>query len=154
GKLFKTPLPAMNELRDGTAPEDGTLPAFCELEVSFPNGAEEMSDLNLFTKEDGSGGFTIHYCPKCKKMTVSKAGLDKRFNENVFEELDVPMETPLRNMRVFIDRCSVELFINDGDKTFTAHVYPTEREHFYTKSDNVDMTIWNLKPSVKDDFVV
>lgn len=154
GKLLKTPLPAMNELRNGTAPEDGTLPAFCELEVSFPQGETEDSDLNLFMKEDGTGGFTIHYCPHKKKLWVSKKDLDKRFNENVFEELEVPMETPLRTMRVFIDRCSVELFINDGEKTFTAHVYPTEREHFYTKSDNVEMTIWNLNESVKDDFVV
>ncbi|MBO7690782.1 MAG: GH32 C-terminal domain-containing protein, partial [Clostridia bacterium] len=137
-----------------TAPCDGTLPAFCELELQFPKGGEEDADVNLFTKADGSGGFTIHYCPHKQKLFVSKKGLDKRFNEAVFEELEVPMETPLREMRVFIDRCSVELFLNGGEKTFTAHVYPTEAEHHYALSDNVDLTIWKLKPSVEDDFVV
>lgn len=144
----------MRELRCGRAPENGTLPAFCELEVSFPKGAEEPSDLNLFTKEDGSGGFTIHYCPHCKKVTVSKAGMNKRFNEQVFEELEVPLETSLSDLRIFVDRSSVELFMNGGEKTFTAHVYPTDAECHYTKSDNVELVIWNLMPSVEDDFVV
>ncbi|MBQ8062637.1 MAG: sucrose-6-phosphate hydrolase [Clostridia bacterium] len=154
GKLIKAPVPELLSLRDGTHPADGTLPDIGELEVTFPKGETEDSDLNLFTKEDGTGGFTLHYCPHRKTLSVSKKAMDRRFNETVAEELEVPLETPLQNMRIFIDCSSVEIFLNGGEKTFTAHVYPTEGEHHYIASENVELTLWKLKSSVEDTFVL
>ena len=37
---------------------------------------------------------------------------------------------------------------------FTAHSYPTAEEFNYTASGDVQVKIWKLKASVKDDFVV
>jgi sucrose-6-phosphate hydrolase SacC (GH32 family) len=80
--------------------------------------------------------------------------MDKRFNRQVFETLDMPLESPLRSLRVFIDRCSAEFFVNDGEATFTTRSYPTGREFHYTVSDGAALRLWTLRPSVTDDFVV
>ena len=111
-------------------------------------------DLNLFTKEDGSGGLTMHYDHAAQRFTVDKSKMDKRFNEKVFEQVYLPALTPLKTMQVFIDHSSIEVFVNGGETTFTAHIYPTEREHFYTISDNGCAKVYELEASVKDDFVV
>ena len=59
----------------------------------------------------------------------------------------------MRKIRVFIDSNSAELFLNDGEATFTTHVYPTEREHHYTVTDGVKVRLWSLGTSVTDAFV-
>ena len=80
--------------------------------------------------------------------------MDKRFNENVFERLDMPLEKPLKKLDVFIDRSSVEIFANDGEAVFSTHLYPTEREFGFKCTENVATEGWTLERSVTDDFVV
>ena len=80
--------------------------------------------------------------------------MDKRFNRQVFEVLDVPMDAPLTSLRIFIDRSSTEIFFNDGEKTFTTHSYPTEGEAFFRCSEGAEVRLWSYKKSVTDEFVV
>ena len=75
------------------------------------------------------------------------------FNQNVFEVLELPLEKGLRKLRVFLDHSSAELFFNDGEATFTTHVYPEENEHHMTHSP-AEVKIWALKTSVTDEFIV
>ena len=112
------------------------------------------ADLNLFTKADGSGGLTIHYDDARKTAVIDRTGMNKRFNENVGEVLEMPLDRPLEKLRIFADKCSVEIFANDGESTFTTHLYPEADEFNYTATDNVEVKIWTLAPSVKDDFVI
>ena len=112
------------------------------------------SDLNLFTKKDGNGGFTIHYDSHYKIITVDESHLDKRFNEEVFEALDIPLDEDLDTMRIFIDQSSVELFINGGKYTFTAHVYPTEEETYFVHDEHFTIHTYELCSSVDEDFIV
>ncbi|MBR0381568.1 MAG: sucrose-6-phosphate hydrolase [Eubacterium sp.] len=149
--LIQTPVEAIEKLRDSLAAADGSLPAACEMEVEVSEGD---FDLNLYTKEDGTGGMTLHYDSESRTCTIDRTGMDKRFNEKVGEVLDMPLRTPLRKLRIFIDRSSTEIFVNDGEETFTTHSYPTENEFHYTVSDNGQVKIWNLKASVVDDFVI
>ena len=123
----------------------------CELELTA-SGNEDL-DFNLFTRTDGAGGLRLHYDSRVKRCTVDRSGMDRRFNQAVGEVLDMPLDTPLKKLRVLIDRCSAEIFANDGEATFTTHVYPTEREFNYTLSGGT-LRGWTLKPSVTDEFVV
>ena len=141
----------ITDLREEEIPAEGKLPEFGELEATFTG---EDTDLNLYTKADGSGGFRIHYDAAKKVATIDRTGMDKRFNENVGEILDMPLPNGLQKLQIFIDRCSVEIFANDGEATFTSHIYPTEAEHNYTLSHYNSLKIWKYKASVKDDFVV
>ncbi len=151
GRLIQTPVPEVYDLRGEELPVDGNLKRACELVVEFDG---KNADLNLFTKADGTGGLTLHYDAANKTCTVDKRGLDKRFNEQVGEVLIMPLTSSLRKMDIFIDHSSVEIFVNDGEETFASHVYPTDEELYYRASENADVRIWSMKPSVKDDFVV
>ena len=96
---------------------------------------------------------TLHYDAAAKTCTVDRRGLNKRFNQQVFEVLDMPLENALRKLRIFIDRSSTELFVNDGEATFTTHSYPEENEHWFTHSPAA-VRMWELSPTVTDEFVV
>ncbi len=150
GKLVQAPVEAIAGLRETALPADGRLPGVCELLVE--NKGTEFA-LTLFAKGDGAGGFTFVFDPEKKALVADRRGMNKRFNESVGEVLEVPMES-VRNVRALIDKCSVELFFNDGEATFTSHVYPEMNEHHFTLSVNTKVTIYPLKPSVVDDFVV
>ncbi|MBR1634818.1 MAG: sucrose-6-phosphate hydrolase [Lachnospiraceae bacterium] len=150
-RLIQTPVAGITDLREEEIPAEGKLPEFGELEATFTG---EDTDLNLYTKADGSGGFRIHYDAAKKVATIDRTGMDKRFNENVGEILDMPLPNGLQKFQIFIDCCSVEIFANDGEATFTSHIYPTEAEHNYTLSHYNSLKIWKYKASVKDDFVV
>ena len=151
GKLIQTPLPGLEGLREAEIVPDGALPAACELELTL-DGEGDL-DFNLFTRADGSGGLRLHYDSAAKTCTVDRSGMDRRFNQNVGETLDMPLDTPIKKLRVFVDRCSAELFANDGEATFTTHVYPTAEEFHYTLGGG-SLRIWPLKASVTDEFVV
>ena len=151
GKLLQTPITGIEQLRGEELMPDGTLPAACELEVKVPAGD---FDLNLFTRADGSGGLRLHYDAEKKVCTFDRSGMDKRFNTNVFEILDLPLDRPLEELRIFVDRSSAELFLNGGEATFTTHSYPTAREHNYTVTPGAALRIWPMDRSVTDEFVV
>ena len=110
-------------------------------------------DLALFARADGTGGLTLHYDAASRVCTVDRRAMAKRFNQAVFEVLDVPLETPLRKLRVFIDRSSTEFFFNDGEAAFTTHSYPEADEHRFNHSP-AEVKLWTLETSVRDDFVV
>ena len=151
GKLIQTPISGIETLRGAALTPNGTLPRACELEIGVPEGD---FDLNLCTRSDGSGGLRLHYDENAGICTLDRSGMDLRFNENVYERLDVKLESPLRSLRVFLDHSSAELFFNDGERTFTTHLYPTERELNYTVKDGAKLRIWEMTRSVTDEFAV
>ena len=130
---------------------DGTLPDAGELEVAV---GQSDFDLNLFTKADGTGGMRLHYCEAHRVCTIDRTGLDRRFNEQVGEILDVPLEKEFNHLRIFIDRSSVEFYINHGEAVFTSHAYPTENEFHFSISGNSAVKLWKLKASVTDNFII
>ena len=151
GRLKQTPIPAVRALREAEIRADGTLPAACEIEVDCPEGD---FDLNLFTREDGTGGLRVHYDAASKTFTVDRSGMDRRFNIPVGERLEMPLENAPGKLDIFVDRSSVEIFAGDGEATFTTHLYPTAREFNYTASEGVGLHIYPMKRSVTDEFIV
>ena len=150
GRLLQTPVPAVETLREEELAPDGRLPAACEMEVLPPEG--DFS-LRLFTRPDGSGGLVFRYDAKTKTLSADRTGTDLRFNRQVGEVLSFSLENPLRKLRIFIDSNSAELFLNDGEATFTTHLYPTKREHCYTHTPGAAVRLWRLGRSVTDAFV-
>ena len=150
GRLLQTPIPAVESLREEELAPDSILPAACEMEI-LP--AEGNFDLKLFTLADGSGGLVFRYDVARGIMTADRTGMDRRFNQQVGEVLSFPLDSPLRRLRIFIDSNSAELFLNDGEATFTTHVYPTEYEHHFTVTPGAQTRLWRLGTSVTDAFV-
>ncbi len=158
GRLIQTPVKEMEALRGDAVVDEECAPAVprplpeaCEMIVEPDDGD---FDLSLFCRADGEGGLTLRYDAATRTAVVDKTGLDKRFNEAVFETLEMPLDRPLERLRIFVDRSSVEIFANDGEAVFTTHSYPTGREHHFAVSEGAKVKLWKLAASVKDDFVV
>ena len=151
GHLYQNPVPGIRQLREKEQEPDGKLPAAGEMEIRFDG--KDMT-LKLFTAENKEGGFVISYDAGRNCCIVDKSKMKLRFNENVGEQLEMPLLTPLKKMSIFIDHCSVEIFVNDGEETFTSHVYPTEDEIYYSLQGGRDVKLWSYRSSVTDDFAV
>ena len=151
GRLLQTPISGIESLRETEQKDIRELPFAGELLVKT-----DGNDLNLslFAKENGEGGLKIHYSAGTKTITADRTGMNKRFNQNVFELLDMPLDNDLRELRFFIDHSSVELFVNQGEACFTTHLYPEETERFLKTDGNAEITCWTYRASVRDDFAI
>ena len=151
-RLIQTPLPQLQNLRrEKVDPSLMMLPAACEMEVQNDGGSHH---LKLLCKENGTGGIDILYDDATHNITIDRSGLTNRFNVSRGEAITRPLEDGLRTLRIYIDHSSVEIFVNDGDAVFTTRAFPTEEEHHFIFNDRSKVTIWKLRPSVNDDFVV
>lgn len=146
GKLYQIPVKAINSLRRKIVNDNKLLRA-CEIEIMVNN---DEFDLNLFTKVDGSGGLRIHY--DNQTCNVDKTGLDIQFNQEIGQNLSFPLTNQLKKLNIYIDHSSCELFFNEGEETFTMHVFPTEQEDNYFCSESENITIYELRSAVVDNF--
>ena len=151
GHLYQYPVAAVKSLRTEESVPAGILPAAGQMQITCSGG-----DLSLSLFEDicQKGALQIRYDEKSKIITVDKSEMKHRFNETVGERLEMPLLSPLKTLDIFIDRSSVEIFANDGEETFTAHVYPTADDTRYSLQGAAEVKIWKYASSVKDDFVV
>src|SRR5699024_8392674 len=55
----------------------------------------------------------------------------------------------IRQLRLFIDKSSIEIFVNEGEEVFTSRYFITKADQYiYMKSNqdsNIRLQIWNLK---------
>ena len=110
--------------------------------------------LKLFTRSDGSGGLSIAYDDARRELTVDRSGMAKRFNVEQGEARSRPLPKGLHHLRIYIDRSSVEIFVNDGDAVFTTRVFPTAEEMNGDFNGDAAIHMWRLKDAVSDTFEV
>lgn len=151
-QLKQTPLSDLAKLRGESLILTNQLPRVCELELTT-DGKDDL-DMAFFCKEDEEGGLRVFYDAQKKECFVDRSQMQQRFNSAVGEQLTVPLHQELTKIRIFIDRSSIEFFFNDGEATFTSHLYPTETETGVKLPSEVQVKAWVLTPSVADDFVV
>lgn len=151
-RLKQTPISGLSQLRGEELVLDGRLPRVCELELTT-TGKDNL-ELAFFCQEGGKGGLRLVYDAQEKVCHFDRSQMEQRFNVAIGEHLSVPLEQELTSLRVFIDRSSIEFFFNDGEATFTSHLYPTATETGLKLDQGVQVRAWELKPSVTDDFIV
>ncbi len=157
-RLIQQPLPALKQLRDveinladHTSGQRVWLPRVAEIELYCRPGDIE---LDLFTKRSGEGGIRIVYSEKERVISVDRSGMTKRFNIEHGEVRTRDLPDGLTHLRIFVDRSSVEIFVNDGDAVFTSRVFPVEGEEHFTVRGDAFLRMWSLKAAVKDTLVV
>jgi beta-fructofuranosidase len=150
GKVRQMPLEEMQDLRVGTGigqrvelnketrELDGVKGKAFELEVSDLSITEGWFD---FTVGDG-----IRFVYSSGEQTVTLER--KSFVNGVVEKRQCSVKT-LHSLRVFVDTSSIEVFVNEGEETFTARFYPSpsnDTVRFETSHQAV-FTIrkWDLK---------
>jgi beta-fructofuranosidase len=152
-RLIQQPLEELRALRDRRVDLEETdeLPRVCEMEVISRGGDLNLS---LYAKEDGTGGLSIRYDDGRREITVDRSGMNKRFNVDQGEQRTRPLPKGLFHLRIFLDRSSVELFVNDGDAVFSSRIFPTAEEKRFIQQGDASVRIWHVKRAVEDDFVV
>ena len=157
-RLIQKPLPELKKLRDEkiniSENEYGCvdLPYAAEIELEIKPGDCE---LDIFTNKAGEGGLSIKYIEEKKEITIDRSSLEKRFNISDGESRTRILENGLSNLRIYIDKSSIEIFVNDGDAVFTSRVFPTEQERYMKIiSNNAFTNIWTIKPAVKEEFLI
>lgn len=156
-RLIQQPLPELKKLREEKVElrpnEFGAckLPEAAELELDCRAGHVRV---HLFTDERGEGGLEIRYNDVKREITVDRSGLKTQFNLQEGTERTRPLENGLQHLRIFIDRSSVEIFVNDGDAVFTSRVFPQETEHHFRMEGDLFPRLWTLKPAVKEEFLI
>ncbi|KIR02875.1 Sucrose-6-phosphate hydrolase [Lachnospiraceae bacterium TWA4] len=157
-RLIQRPISGLKQLRDTEIhladhkPENLVkLPRASEIELYCRLGDME---LDLFTKKDGSGGIHICYSKESKEILVDRSRMTHRFNIEHGEVRKRQLPEGLTHLRIFIDRSSIEIFVNDGDAVFTSRVFPTDEEEYFKIEGDVFIRMWSLKSAVKDTLVV
>ena len=152
-RLIQQPLDALRALRGNKIDLEATdlLPRVCELELISRGGDLE---LKLFAKADGTGGLHILYLDAEKTITVDRSHMVRRFNTEQGESRTRPLPKGLSHLRIFIDRSSVEIFVNDGDAVFSSRIFPTPIEKRLFAKGDTSIHLWELGRAVTDDFAV
>ncbi len=152
-RLIQQPLDALRSLRGKKLDLESTdiLPRVCEMELISRGGDLTLC---LFAEADGSGGLVIAYDDGAKSITVDRSGLKRRFNIAEGEQRTRILPKGLFHLRIFIDRSSVEIFVNDGDAVFSSRIFPAKGEDRLRIEGDASVHLWELKRAVEDDFVV
>ena len=121
---------------------------------SFKGSSGDLK-LDIFADKSGNGGMSVRYSEHSGKISVDRSGMKLRFNEENGENRTRILEDGLSNLRIFIDRSSIEIFVNDGDAVFSSRIFPTEQEHFMKLSSGDAFTrIWTINSAVKEEFLI
>lgn len=163
GKLMQRPAPAMKDLRgevlfeakQGTIVKDvlrGLMPRTAIIDLKNPDLAS--CELSLFS-DNGKRGFEISYDRNTKILTVDRSGMLNQFNTEYGNVRRVALENGLSSLEVYVDRSSVEIFVNDGEKVVSSRNFPEPGERIIRMGgSNIDLVIYKPEKSVEDDFVI
>ena len=152
-RLIQQPLDELRALRGKKIDLESTdiLPRVCELELISRGG---NLTLRLFSKSDRTGGLTIAYDDSAKEITVDRSGMKRLFNTEQGQQRTRPLPKGLFHLRVFVDRSSVEIFVNDGDAVFSSRIFPTAEEDRMFIEGDASVHLWELSRAVEESFVV
>ena len=162
GKLMQRPCKQLDTLKDdvvfdavdGVVQKDTLfrkMPDSCKIHLENPSNSD--IELDLFAT-DLHKGFSISYKQRNGKFEISRKQLTNAINPTFGTERSVYLDA-LRCLDIFVDHSAIEIFINDGQYVMSSRVFPTQEEKKIRMSGkDINLTIWNMKPSVKDDFVL
>ncbi len=162
-RLLQTPVPEAKKLRgnvlfeakNGSIVRDtmhGLMPSSCIMRLEDPDS--ESVNLNLFSRPR-KNGFMISYDKFRKTLVLDRSDMNNQFNTEFGAERKVKLENGLKSLEIYVDRSSVEVFVNDGEYVLSARMFPEKEENLIRMGGrNIDLTVWSAVKSVEDDFVI
>ena len=155
GKIFMTPIKELENLRtseknyknisidkaknfDGVCGEVGELCLTC--------GAKEKFSVKI------RDALKIFYDPETSTVKIIREGLG---DEKLAGEREAKISSCEElNFRIYIDKSSVEIFVNEGEAVFSARIYPQENSQeitFIPEENNFaikEINFYNLEQAV------
>ncbi|GAA0286742.1 beta-fructofuranosidase [Gracilibacillus halotolerans] len=142
-KLIQQPVEELKQLR-GNKLYDRTIKDRWNGEISRtvewifkPNDEQEFT-LELYN------GIQLVYNQREKTLSFYRERLDHKGHE-VRTAL---VEGNVSEVRAYVDRSSIELFINDGELTFTSRIFPSIKNKEMQIHGDGHLTVWNLAKKV------
>ncbi len=119
-----------------------------EINVIFDASQTDSEEFGIKIKGSSEEELVLKYDTVISKLTMdcSKYGKDKDSTRKV----DLARNSKV-SLRVFLDRSSIEVFINYGEAVMTSRIYPKENIEnieFFTKNSEVEiqsLKAWKLK---------
>ncbi|MPM17457.1 Sucrose-6-phosphate hydrolase [bioreactor metagenome] len=101
-----------------------------QLELTFPASADQ-APVTLDLCEDAANDkrFRITLDPSAKKITIDRSRCGIPFAEDFGTTRSLAVEQMEKvKLQIFVDISSIEIFVNDGEATFTSRVFPEAGE--------------------------
>nr|AYQ75686.1 sucrose-6-phosphate hydrolase [Cohnella candidum] len=162
GQIRCRPIPELEKLRGGlTAYDDIEVSGDVRLDGVFGDGYElellidasgaAVAGVALRVDEVAGEETVISFRPSEQTVTLNREKSGS--GPGGIRKAPVRSEDGLLQLRLFVDRSSVEAFLQDGEKTMTARIYPGERStgiRFFAEGTMkiVRLRKWDLQRSV------
>ena len=162
-KLYQRPIPEMSTLRDELVFEvkngvvlknmlHAEMPRCCEMIIEDIHSYSLC--FNLFTW-GRNRGFEIKYDEASKQLTIDKSDMHSISNSEYGTTRTVTLSNELKKLHIFVDDSTVEIFVNDGEEVLSSRIFPDRLENqIRMEGKDIDIQIYTMQASVKDDFVI
>ncbi|CAD2073695.1 glycoside hydrolase family 32 protein [Phocicoccus pinnipedialis] len=157
-RIIQTPHPNLEKLRSEPITALGYFDQYPKKIADFYG---DQYELNIKLKEVATDKLSFLLRKSRREETIIQYNaekqtviLDRTFSGEEINEVDgttrtVQLLRPLENLRIFMDKTSIEVFLNDGEHTMTARIFPSEDAvgvELMTESGNclVEMTYYKL----------
>ena len=161
-RLFQTPLPALTQLRGKQFKFDKSLPvgltnldAIKKMENTYEIEAEFTSSDNnpfgFYLCEGDNRKLVLHFEPQSGILTMDRTNVTDaeipKFERIAFAK--VPMLHNKLLLNIFVDKSTVEVFVNNGAAVLTALTYPSELQtgvslYSLGKGNSVKLNAWPI----------
>lgn len=161
-RLFQTPLPALAQLRGRKYNYDKSLSigvtnleALKKMDNSYEIEAEFTSlgnnPFGLYLCEGDNRKLVLHYEPQSGILTIDRTNVTDasipKFERMAFTK--VPMIHNKLLLNIFVDKSTVEVFVNNGAAVLTALTFPSEQQNgvsLYSlgKGNSVKLNAWQI----------
>ncbi|REJ09386.1 glycoside hydrolase family 32 protein [Halobacillus trueperi] len=148
-RIIQTPVPELAHMRGPVLMHSSITIENDQKAVRGVQGRSVELNLDFESLEDMFAIELFQYASlsyKDRVVTLSRPHLEDR-SKTEFRR--VKLDEGLRNLRLFIDQSSLEIFINGGEEVFTSRIYPqAEEEHIlFTSLGSTTFSVekWDLK---------
>lgn len=128
------------------------MPRCCKIEVDNPK--DNALCFNLFTW-GRNRGFEIRYDAIAKKLSINKSDMHSICNLEFGTVRTVTLSEGCTHLDIYVDQSTVEIFVNNGETVLSSRIFPDKTENqIRMEGSDIDVHVYSLLPSIKDDFVL
>lgn len=150
-KLLINPVKNIDDLRLEKIEFNEIVKNIEPLEISLDN-IENSLQIKIYSQEK-NGGFIISYDKNKKEFKIDRSKLENKISQDFGFERKIS-NVDLKSMKIYVDKSTIEIFINQGEYALTSKVFPKNKEKdLYIEGLSKENTqIYTLKKSYIDNF--
>lgn len=150
-KLFINPVENIDDLRLEKVEFNELIKNIEPLEI-FLDNIENSLEIKVYSQEK-NGGFIISFDKNKKEFKIDRSKLENKISKDFGFERKIS-NINLKSMRIFVDKSTIEIFINQGEFTLTSKIFPKNKEKdlFIKGLDKKNIQVYKMKKSNLDNF--